>query len=351
MATNRFYFITMLTLVLVLGYLTYQIISPFLAPLAWAIVLTIVFYPLYLYLLRYVKWKSVASLLVLFVIVLLILGPFSYMSYLLFNEIQALSASLSSEQIESAEGILHHPAVRSLLDRVSSLLNVPLSEAEVRKAFVAGISRVGRDLLGRVPGGVGNLAGVVMDFVIMFFSIFFFLKDGADFLGKGRNYLPFSEEQKGRLSAQIKDIVISTIYGGVVVAIVQGIIGGVAYALLGVHSPALWGLTTSIASFVPLLGTFAVWGAITAYFLIMGMTGKAVILLLVGVVGISSVDNVLRPVLVGARTRMHILVIFFSVLGGINLFGLIGFIIGPLVVALFVSMVEIFRNFEGGYHA
>lgn len=348
---NRFYFITMLALVLVLGYLTFQIISPFLAPLAWAIVLTIVFYPLYLYLLRYVKWKSVASLLVLLVIIMLILGPFSYMSYLLFNEIQALSASLGSEQIGSAEGILHHPTIRSLLDRVSSLLNVPLSEAEVRKAFVAGISRVGRDLLGRVPGGVGNLASAVMNFIIMAFSIFFFLKDGAGFLGKGRDYMPFSEEQKAKLSGQIKDIVISTIYGGVVVAIVQGIIGGIAYAFLGVHSPALWGLTTSVASFVPLLGTFAVWGGITIYFLIMGMTGKAVILLLVGVVGISSVDNVLRPVLVGARTRMHILVIFFSVLGGINLFGLIGFILGPLVVALFVSMVEIFRSFEGGHHA
>ncbi|MBZ0157773.1 MAG: AI-2E family transporter [Alphaproteobacteria bacterium] len=351
MATNRFYFITMLALVLVLGYLTFQIIKPFLAPLAWAIVLTIVFYPLYLYLLRYIKWKSVASLVVLFVIILLILGPFSYTSYLLFNEIQALSASLGSEQLESAKGILHHPTIRSLLDRVSSALNISLSEAEVRKAFVSGISRVGKDLLGRLPGGVGNLASVVMDFVIMAFSIFFLLRDSADFLVKGRDYLPFSPEQKEKLSGQIKDIVISTIYGGVVVAIVQGIIGGIAYALLGVHSPALWGLTTAVASFVPLLGTFAVWGAITIYFLIMGMTGKAVILLLVGVLGISSVDNILRPVLVGARTRMHILVIFFSVLGGINLFGLIGFIIGPLVVALFVSMVEIFRNFEGGLHA
>ncbi|MCL4492916.1 MAG: AI-2E family transporter [Nitrospirae bacterium] len=351
MANNRFYFISMVALVLGLGYLTYQVIRPFLAPIAWAIVLSIVFYPLYIFILRYVRWRSIASLITLFIIILIIIGPFSYVSYLLVSEIQNISGSLNSGTIESIKDLMDHPGIRHITGRISSLFNISITGAELNKALIDGVSRLGKEIVRNIPVGLGNVMTVLAEFIFMAFAVFFILKDGADFLKRSRNYMPFSEEQKGRLATQIRDIIVSTIYGGVIVAIIQGIIGGIAYALLGIQSPVLWGLSTAIASFVPLLGTFAVWGVITMYFFIQGAIWKGSILLLVGIFGISMVDNILKPVLIGARTRMHILVIFFSVLGGINLFGLIGLIMGPLVVALFISVVEIFRNFEGGYHA
>lgn len=351
MANNRFYTVIMAVLVLVLGYLTYQVIRPFLAPIAWAIVLSIVFYPLFIFVMKYVKWRSMASLITVFIILLIIIGPFSYISYLLVDEIQNISGSLDGGTVESVRDLLGHRGVRYVAEKIGSLFNVSITEAELYKAITGNLSMVGKEILRNIPVGVGNVMGLFVNFIFMAFSIFFILKDGADFLQRSRDYMPFSEEQKGRLATQIRDIIVSTIYGGVIVAIVQGIIGGIAYALLGIHSPVLWGLATAVASFVPLLGTSAVWGVITLYLFIQGEVWKGVILLLVGVFGISMVDNVLKPVLIGARTRMHILVIFFSVLGGINLFGLIGLILGPLVVALFVSVVEIFRNFEGGRHA
>jgi predicted PurR-regulated permease PerM len=185
----------------------------------------------------------------------------------------------------------------------------------------------------------------------MLFAVFFFLKDGPGFLMRIRDYLPFNEEDKNRLISKIKDMVISTVFGGVVVAIVQGVIGGFAFYFLGIKSPVLWGASISVMSFLPLLGTFSIWGPMTGYLFIQGNYVKGIILLLIGGLGISMVDNILKPIIISGRTKMPTLAVFFSVLGGIKLFGFIGFIMGPLVLALFVSVFEIFGQIEGGENA
>jgi predicted PurR-regulated permease PerM len=170
-------------------------------------------------------------------------------------------------------------------------------------------------------------------------------------LKKVRNYIPFSEEQKDRLVKLVRDIIISTIYGGIVVSIAQGTMAGIAFFLLGISTPVVWGLATSIASFVPLLGAAGVWVPMTIYLFIENEITKGIILAIVGIFGISLIDNILKPIIIGSRTKMPILVIFFSILGGLKLFGLIGLVIGPLVLALFVSLIEIFRSVEGGRNA
>ncbi|MEW6116295.1 MAG: AI-2E family transporter [Nitrospirota bacterium] len=351
MATDRFSFLTLLALVLGLGYLTYEMLKPFFATIAWAVVLSIVFYPVYLYVLRYIKWKSLASLAVLFIILFIILGPFSYISYLLVGEVQDLSSRISTGTMGSTDTIVKHPAVRYIMDRISTMFNVSLTEEDVRATINANLAAVGKRFLDIIPGGLGSIANLLLNFIFMSFAIFFIIRDGAGYLQKGRDYMPFSEEQKRKLATQIKDIVVSTIYGGVIVAITQGIIAGIAYAALGIRSPVLWGFTTAIASFIPLVGTTAVWGVMVVYFLIQGAIWKAIAMLIIGAFVIGMIDNVLRPILVGARTRMPVLAIFFAALGGIQLFGLIGLIMGPLVLALFVSVIGIFRNLEGGFHA
>lgn len=349
MAVNRFYFIALTFLVLVLGYLSYQILKPFLSPIAWAIVLSLVFYPVYAFLLKYIKWRTVASFITLGIILIIILGPFSYLSILLVKELKYISGYVEEGRLEALQKALEHPGIKALADRITSMFNI--TEAEMDKAIIDGISNLGKDLIGRITKGMGDVVTVVLNFIFMAFAIFFLLKDGTEFLKRIRDYMPFSEEQKDRLVAQIRDIIISTVYGGVVVAIVQGIIAGFAFYILGIPSPVVWGLATSIASFIPLIGAFAIWGPATVYLFVQGAVLKGIALAIVGVFGISLIDNVLKPIIIGGRTKMPILVIFFSVLGGIKLFGLIGLVMGPLVLAIFVSVIEIFRNVEGGYHA
>mgnify|MGYP001052744582 CR=1 FL=1 len=349
MVINRFYLFVLIAAVLVLGFLSYQVIRPFLSPIAWAIVLSIVFYPVYAHTVKYIKWKSLASLITLGIILLIILGPFAYLSYSLVSELITLADYLESGRLETLKDVLQYPLIKSAVDKILSLLNT--TEEELNKAIIDNVSQLGKELVGRITKGMANIVTVSLNFALMVFSLFFFLRDGPELLGKAREYVPFSEEQKDRLRDRIKDIVVSTIYGGVAVAIVQGIIAGGAFYILGISTPVVWGLATFIASFIPLLGASIIWVPVTVYFFIKGAVVKGIALALIGIFGISLIDNVLRPIIIGGRTKMPFLIIFFSILGGIKLFGLLGIIMGPLVLALFVSVIEIFRSVEGGQNA
>ncbi|MBI4824476.1 MAG: AI-2E family transporter [Nitrospirae bacterium] len=349
MPLNRFYLFTLLILVLVLGFLSFQVLKPFLTPIAWAIVLSIIFYPVYAFSRRYIKWKSVASLITLIVIISVILGPFSYLSFLLVGELKEASGYIDRGELESLKEVLEGPRVSWVVERVKSVLQ--LQDVDVNSLLVDNISKLGKELIGRVTKGVKNVLSAVLNFIFMSLTIFFFLRDGPDFIKRIRDYIPFTEEQKDRLERQIKGIVVSTIFGGVVVAIVQGLMGGIAFYFLGIPSPSIWGTAIAIMSFVPVMGTFSIWGPAVIYLFLEGYTVKGFILLAIGTFGISTVDNILKPLIIGGRTKMPTLLIFFSVLGGIKLFGLIGLIMGPMALVLFISVFEIFRNIEGGSNA
>ncbi len=338
---NRFYTAALIFLLVVLGYLSYQIFRPFLSPIAWAIVLSIVFYPVFSFILRYVKWKPVASLLTLITILLVLLGPFSYFSYLLSQEVRTFVDAVQTGQSDPVTTALQNPSLRTIINRILRMVSV--SEAELQKAILENVSQLGKGLVGGVTGGLGNVASAITDFVFMVLSIFFFLEGGAEFIAGLNKFIPFSAKHKDKLLRQTKDIIVSTIYGGVVVAIAQAIIGGVAFSFLGVPSPVLWAFAMFIASFIPLLGTFAVWGPLAVYLFLKGTVLNSVILVVVGIVAISSIDNILRPLIIRGKMQMPTLAIFFSILGGIKVFGFIGFIMGPLVLALFILVAQMLR--------
>ena len=342
---RKFYSFAMLALVLILGYLSYLILRPFLTPLGWAIVFSIVFFPFYRFILNYIKWQSLAAAITVIVVCILILGPFSYFAYALTVELSNLT--LEPVDFRGLAGVLGHPLIKGVTDKLLPFLD--MSQIQFQASLVKALSGAGKTLLEYLPGRLGDVAGAVLHFCLMAFALFFFLRDGPQFLARTSQYMPFSTEHKERLVRQVKDIVISTIYGGIVVAVVQGFIGAGTFALLSVHSPILWGLAISISSFLPLVGSAIVWVPAVVFLLLKGFILQAFILLLVGVLGIGMVDNVLRPLIIRGRLRMPLLAIFFSVLGGIELFGLIGLVMGPLVLAVFISVVDIVKDVEGDY--
>lgn len=341
MGSRKFYLFVMIALVILLGFMSYQVIKPFLMPLAWAVVLSILFYPIYAFLLRHLKYRAVASILTVILICSLILGPFSYVGFAFIDEMRSLSTSF-----QLTDRLAHHPYMQWLYAKVIKLFGIPQSQFD--KAIVENLGHLRDIVLDKVTSGFGDVVSFIVNFLLMTFAVFFMLIDGPRFLQKGKDFMPFNEDEKHRLADQIHDIVVSTIYGGVIVGLIQGGIAGVSFAVLGFKSPVLWGFATAIASFIPILGAFAVWGPAVLYLFGTGATYKALALLVVGAFGISMIDNILKPLIIGNRVKMPMLVILFSVLGGIKMFGLIGLIMGPLVIAIFVSVLEIFRNFEYG---
>ncbi|MFA6054252.1 MAG: AI-2E family transporter [Thermodesulfovibrionales bacterium] len=349
MSANRFYITTSIFLIIFLGYLSYQILQPFIVPIAWAVVFAVVFYPVYLYLLKYMRFKALASFITILIIILMILGPFTYISFVLVDEIGNFVTDFSKEKLDSIIHIFKHSHFFQVIEKIQSYAGV--EGVGSSDAITESIKKIGATVTTSLSTGITNMAGMFIDFILMLFAVFFFFKDGPDFLTKVRDYLPFSEADKNRLISKIKDMVISTVYGGVVIAFAQGVLGGAAFYFLGIKSPVLWGSAMTVMSFVPLIGTFAIWGPAAGYLIIQGSFWKGVILILYGVLVISMVDNVLRPIIISGRTKMPTLAVLFSVLGGIKLFGFIGFIMGPLVLALFISVFEIFRHIEGGENA
>lgn len=349
MSANRFYITTSIFLIIFLGYLSYQILQPFIVPIAWAVVFAVVFYPVYLYLLKYMRFKALASFITILIIILMILGPFTYISFVLVDEVGNFVTDFSKEKLDSIINIFKHSHFFQVIEKIQAYAGV--EGVGSSDAITESIKKIGVTVTTSLSTGITNMAGMFINFVLMLFAIFFFFKDGPNFLEKVRDYLPFSETDKNRLISKIKDMVISTVYGGVVIAFAQGVLGGVAFYFLGIKSPVLWGSAMTVMSFVPLIGTFAIWGPAAGYLIIQGSFWKGVILILYGVLVISMVDNVLRPIIISGRTKMPTLAVLFSVLGGIKLFGFIGFIMGPLVLALFISVFEIFRHIEGGENA
>ena len=273
----------------------------------------------------------------------MILGPLSYLSYLLVGEIQDLATA--GFTVEGMRSAYQNSFIHSLANRVLPIFHLNEQEA---LAYVAGaLSNLSKEVLRRAPAGLGSIAHAFATFLIMAFILFFLFKDGQTYVATILDHLPFSKRNKEHLSQQAKDVVVSTIYGGVAVALAQGIVGTVGYVAVGMSSPVLWGLATAIASFIPLVGSHIVWVPMCLYLLAAGYIAKAAILAAFGVFGIGVVDNVVRPLFLRGRARMSFLLTFLSVLGGIEAFGLIGVIVGPLIMALYISLVAILKESGG----
>jgi len=347
MAANRFYLFMLLSILAVLGYLSYQIFLPFLTPIAWAIVFCVVFYPVYAFSLRFIRLKAMASLVTLVLILIVIIGPFSYISYTLMSEVTDFVGRAEITTKKLAE-FLAHERITKIMEKIEPYTGL---EGPSEEIIIENTRKLGKKVVEGLSFGFTNAISVAANFVVMAFTIFFLFKDGPGFIEKIRDYLPFSENHRNRLVSQIRDMIVSTIYGGVIVAIVQGILGGLAFAVLGVRSPVFWGCSMALMSFVPVLGTSVIWFPATLILLFQGAYAKGIALVLIGVLVISMVDNILKPLIIGGRTKMPTIIIFFTVLGGIKVFGLLGLIMGPLVFALFLSVFQIFKAIEGGIDA
>ena len=344
---DRFYLLMFLSILAALGYLTYAIFEPFLNAITWAVVFCIVFYPVYTFTLRFIRMKALASLVTLIMILVVIIGPLSYLSFAIVSETRHFVAKPETFT-DIFTSFLTDERVAKLIQKLQQITGLELT---LKEAIIKSVTKSGEKIVTGFSSGFGNVLSAGADFIFMILAIFFFLKDGSEFLHRIKTYLPFSEHQRDRLTTQVQDMVVSTIYGGIIVAIVQGILGGISFAILGIGSPVLWGSIMSLTSFIPMIGTTVIWLPASVVLILKGAYLKGIILVLIGFFIISMADNFLRPLIIGGRTKMPTVVIFFAVLGGIKAFGFVGLVMGPLVVALFLSVFEIFRTIEGGIHA
>lgn len=340
MKTEWLYKTISLAIMLVLFYLLYKVLSPFLITIAWAMVLSITFYPLNILLLRYVKRPWLASLITLGIILVLILGPFSFIAASLVSEITIVYRLIEDKGIEAVTQIQDHPRLHTFFEEIGSYKI--FEGVDFQKGAVESLKSVGSLIAGHSTDFFKNAVKFIINFMIMCLTTYYFLMDGSTLVNFIKKLLPFSETQKTKLEQRVRELVIAAIYGGLAVAVVQGVLGGIAFLAFGLPSPVLWGTAMAIFSFIPVIGCAAIWVPAGIFLLLTASYAKGIGFLVFCAVLIGSIDNIIRPLVIGGRTKLHTLLIFFSVLGGINYLGFLGFILGPLIAALCLSLLEIY---------
>lgn len=307
-------------------------------------VLSITFYPVYTLLLRYLKYPWLTSLLTLLLVLVLIIGPVTYIITALTVEITSTYRLIEEKWVIWLEKIQEYPLLSKLYEKTS--LYGLLEGFDLKNIVLKGLNSLAENIGGYISRVFKNVLALVAGFAIMCLTIFYFLKDGEAIISYIGKFLPFEEAQKRRLAGQVKDMVIAVIFGGVTVAIIQGILGGIAFLIFGIPSPVFWGTVMAVFSLIPFLGTFIIWAPAGVMLILSGSYAKGIGLLLFGFFVVSLIDNILKPIIIGGRSKLPTLLIFFSVLGGISFFGFIGFILGPLIVALCLSLLEMYTAEE-----
>ncbi len=276
----------------------------------------------------------------LIIILVIILGPFSYIVGSLVSEITDVYSTIEEKGFETITDIQTNPRIKGIFEKISSYK--VFEGFDLQESAVKTLKSIGKSIAERTKDVFKNAVVLIISFIIMCMTIFYFLKDGNTLVSYIKKLLPFSEKQKDRLEERVKEMVVAAIYGGLAVAVVQGTLGGVAFFAFGLPSPVFWGTAMAIFSLVPLFGCAIIWVPAGLILLLSGDYAKGIGLLIYGVVIISSVDNIIKPLVIGGKTKLHTLLVFFSVLGGIKFLGFLGFILGPLITALCLSLLEIY---------
>ena len=327
----------LLGLTAVMLQLCWKILTPFLSILLWASVLVLVFYPVYRrILLKFNGRTTAASVATTFLVLATIILPMVAVTGMVVAELESTAREIQADIPRHLERL---PEFLEIVYRYTGM-----TQDELKRAVQTGARTSSQTLLGGMLSVVGGVVGFLINLGFVSFTMFYLFIDGDKAVQSLRDWLPLERSQSQALLNRAGEIISASVYGVVVLAVIQGSLGGLMFWWLGLPSPLLWGVVMILFATIPMLGTFVIWVPAAIYLALNGAMGKAIILTLWGSLVIGMSDNLLRPTLVGKKAKMHDLMIFFAVLGGLRAFGVLGILMGPVVLAVSLTLLEAFRR-------
>jgi predicted PurR-regulated permease PerM len=346
MKREHIFLIFILFLTFLSIYLLYLILAPFLSSIIWAILLAMVFYPLFQKLQRLFIKKEVLSALIMTLLVLVVIVlPFSLLLASLASDVVDLyhqvEEMIKTGQLQAyVERMKEIPILRWILAELGQYID--FSQTNPLPLLLKNLNQISTFILNQTTTLLKGFSSFVVGFFFTLLSLYYLFKDGRHLFGRLKEIVPLPSVERDLLIQRFNDMIYATIYGGILIAMIQGLLGGLSFWVLGLPSPIFWGTAMALLSFIPIGGTALIWVPAAIILLIEGAVLKGLILLGMGVFVISMVDNFLRPFFISTRTKIHPLLLFFAVLGGVQAFGLIGFVAGPLIATLFLTLIEIY---------
>ncbi len=331
--------------------LVVYVIKPYIIPLVSAAVIAYIFYPIYSIINKKLKSPNITALIMSILIIVLISIPFVIMINTVYKESFALflltkqkvqSGELVSSCEPDSEGWFCHS-----LAYAKQLSNTP----EFNAYFIDSVQKFSTYLIKSSSDFIFSIPSKLINIFVLLFSLFFFLRDGEKLSVVVYNILPLKSQKKKEVFNRTQKVTKGVIYGSLLTSLLQGFIAGIFYFLFGVSSPITFSLLTAVAALIPFFGTFIIWFPLAMSKLVNGALASDNTLIWQGVgllvfcgAIVSTSDNILRPKLVGEGAQVHPLIVLIGVLGGLQVFGFMGFILGPVVLAVFLSILKIYEE-------
>ena len=329
-------------LVLLIIFLAYLIIKPFITLILTSCILAYIFYPIYNKLKKIIKHETTSAFLVS---ILMLIIVFTASFFILINIQNEAVSFYSTTRNIMAEKNITIGCTNVSNNFICKSINL-LQGSEVTKNLNLQniLGNFTNSIISKITQFLLSIPVIALHFVIIIFIMFYLFKDGDKLIKYVKNIINLEKNKKDKLIAKIKKVTDSIIFGNIIVALIQGTLGAIGFWILGLSSPILWGLIMALFSLIPFIGTAVVWvpGSIILIFLELDETGwiKGMILFLYGFLIIGGIDSLLKPILIGDQSKIHPIIILIGVLGGLTLFGAIGIIVGPLILGIGVTIIE-----------
>jgi predicted PurR-regulated permease PerM len=351
MTRQQIFAICFLALLLFLLYQIFIIFRPFLIPILWAGIIARLTFPLQRWLSARLRWfrrpEVVAAAILTFSILLVGVIPVVYLTFLLVQETgtayDAINAWFQSGGLTRLpESLGKLPIAGGRLQEW--LGRTIVANSDFAGSFFQGTKIVTMFVLGQVTDFAKNAFQFTMAFLVMMFTLFFFYKDGPRLYRGFYKLVPLAESHKAKFFARLDQTTLAVVAGMVITALTQGLLAGLAYWLLGVPFPLVFTALTALTAFIPLGGTALIWVPVSIYLFVVAPVWKGVVMLAWGIGVVTTVDNVLKPLLIGRGAQLPTLFLFFSILGGLAAYGFIGLFLGPILLAILMTAIEIYRE-------
>jgi predicted PurR-regulated permease PerM len=326
--------------VVLIVYLSYLIIQPYILSIVSAALIAYLFYPIYSKIYKKTAKKNISAILTCFIVLLVLVVPMFYALNSLIGDIPSVYNFISSS-LQNSDGLHAY-----FIDKINSELGLTLGLSQL-------IQTLSSNLLSYLQGIVTSLPDKFVNVMLSVFFLFYFFKDGAYILSKMVEYAPFSRIDTLILFRELKNMADAVIYGQLITAAIQAFLATLAYSVLGVNAPLFWGFLTFIFGIIPMIGPSIIYAPISIYLvgtsIVIGDSwgiAKGVFLLLFGILIISTVDNVIKPLVISDKVRMHPALVLLGVIGGLGLFGIIGILLGPLILVFLMTLINIYEMKE-----
>ncbi len=332
---------------LLLLYLFYQILNPFIPALFWGVIITLTLHPLYKRLCKLLRnRKNISAIIMTIMATFLIILPagfiFATVAVDMFDIYQSATDNVQVSELktwlEKSKG--HLPG--SILEQLQTKLQI--DEINIHQMAVKGLGTVSTYLINEARHAASNLTSVLINFGMMIFALFFFFRDGDNMLERVKSLIPMKDSQKDEIFNKFYDTLNAVIVGVVVTAAIQGILQGLFFWAIGISYAVLGGVLTFIFALIPVAGTPIVWLPVGLYLLFTGSIYSGIGVLIFGGIVVSSVDNILKPLIIGGRVKLSTLFLVLTIFGSLSVFGFAGIILGPIILAIFMSFLEIYKS-------